>query len=116
MKNSLLVSFTRSESQPNALAWLGFSALPQGRISHHLELGGPARVAFEVVLPKGMLSTGSGEGCHLLGLGDCLGTGVWMKWLKWGVLPLGKPYAIEQMGVMEVFAPIKCGRKQLEHS
>ena len=22
-----------------------------------------------------MLSPGSGEGCHLLGLGDCLGTG-----------------------------------------
>ena len=39
-------------------------------------LGGPPRVTFEVVLPKGMLSMGSGEGCHLLGLGDCLGTGV----------------------------------------
>ena len=38
--------------------------------------GGPPRVAFEVVLPRGILSTGSGEGCHLLGLGDCLGTGV----------------------------------------
>ena len=25
--------------------------------------------------PRGMLSTGSGEGCFLLGLGDCLGTG-----------------------------------------
>ena len=33
---------------------------------------GPPGVAFGVVLPIGMLSTGSGEGCHLLGLGDCL--------------------------------------------
>ena len=32
---------------------------------------GPPRVAFRVVPPMGMLSTGSGEGCHLLGLGDC---------------------------------------------
>ena len=32
-------------------------------------------VALDVVPPRGMLSTGSGEGCHLLGLGDCLGTG-----------------------------------------
>ena len=32
-------------------------------------------MAFGVVLPIGMLSTGSGKGCHLLGLGDCLGAG-----------------------------------------
>ena len=38
--------------------------------------GGPPRVAFGVVLPIGMLSIGSGKGCHLLGLGDCLGAGV----------------------------------------
>ena len=38
--------------------------------------GGPPGVTFEVVPPKGMLSTGSGEGCHLLGLGDCLDTDV----------------------------------------
>ena len=56
--------------------WLSLSALFQGRISHCLELGGPSKVAFNVVPPTGMLSTGSGEGCHLLGLGDCLGTGV----------------------------------------
>ena len=46
------------------------------RISCCLELGGPPRVAFKVVPPRGVLSTGSGEGCHLLGLGDCLGSGV----------------------------------------
>ena len=54
----------------------GLSALSQDRISHLLELGGPPRVTFKVVLPKGILSAGSGEGCHLLGLGDCLGAGV----------------------------------------
>ena len=77
-----------------------------------LGAGGPPGVAFEVVPPKAMLSMGSGEGCHLLGLGDCLGTGVG------GVAeaPLGKPFAIGQMGVMEVSAPIKCGRKQPECS
>ena len=41
-----------------------------------LGAGDPPRVTFKLVLPKGMLSTGSGEGCYLLGLGDCLGTGV----------------------------------------
>ena len=40
-----------------------------------MELGGPSEVALDMVLPRGMLSTGSGEGCHLLGLGDCAGTG-----------------------------------------
>ena len=45
-------------------------------MSHLLGLGGPPRVAFGVVLPIGTFSIGSGEGCHLLGLGDCLGTGV----------------------------------------
>ena len=65
-----------SESWLNASAWLGLSALNQGGISCLLELGGPPRVAFGVVPPKGMLSTGSGKGSHLLGLGDCLGVGV----------------------------------------
>ena len=75
-KNSLLASFTKSESWPNVSALLSLSALSQGGISHCLELGCSPRVAFKVFLPKGMVSTGSGEGCHLLGLGDCLGTGV----------------------------------------
>ena len=41
-----------------------------------LGAGGPPKVAFGVAPPIGMLSMGSGEGCHLLGLGDCLGTSV----------------------------------------
>ena len=65
-----------SESWLNASAQLGLSVLNQGGISHLLGLEGPPRVAFGVVLPIGMLSIGSGKGCHLLGLGDCLGPGV----------------------------------------
>ena len=38
--------------------------------------GGSSKVILDVVQPRGMLSMGSGEGCHLLGLGDCLGTGM----------------------------------------
>ena len=65
-----------SESQLNASAQLGLSVLNQGGVSHLLGLEGPPGVAFGVVPPIGMLSTGSGEGCHILGLGDCLGAGV----------------------------------------
>ena len=50
-------------------------------------------VALDVVPPRGMLFTGSGEGCHLLGLGDSLGMGAG------GVagadyLPLGRSFVI----------------------
>ena len=38
MKASLAF-FTKSKSQLNALAWLGLSALFQGKVSHHLKLG-----------------------------------------------------------------------------
>ena len=38
--------------------------------------GGSSRAVLDVVPPRGLLSTGSGEGCCLLGLGDCLSTGV----------------------------------------
>ena len=65
-----------SESQLNALAQLGLSVWNQGWTSCLLELGGPPTFAFEVVLPRGVLSTGSGEGCHLVGQGDCSSTGV----------------------------------------
>ena len=41
-----------------------------------LGAGGPPKVAFGVAPPIGMLSMGCGKGCCLLGLGDCLGTGV----------------------------------------
>ena len=36
----------------------------------------PPKVAFGVAPPIGMLSMGSGKGCHLLSLGDCLGVSV----------------------------------------
>ena len=57
------------------VAWQGLSVLKQGGVSCLLGLGGPPRAAFGVVPPIGMLSMGSGKGCHLLGLGDCLGAG-----------------------------------------
>ena len=62
-------------SQLNTLEQLCLSTLFQGGTSHHLELGGLFEVALDVVLPRGMLSAGSGEGCCLLGLVDCSGTG-----------------------------------------
>ena len=75
-KYYLLASLTISESQLNASAWLGLSVVNQCGISHLLGLGGHPEVAFGVAPPIGMLSTGSGKGSHLLGLGDCLGTSV----------------------------------------
>ena len=38
-----------------------------------MELEGPSEDALDMVPPRGMSSTGSGEGWHLLGLGDCSG-------------------------------------------
>ena len=35
-----------------------------------MELGGPSAVALDVVPPRGMLSTGSGEGCCLWAWGS----------------------------------------------
>ena len=75
-KYSLLASLTISESQLNTSAWLGLSVENQCGISHLLGLGGPPKVALGVALPIGVPSTGSGEGCCLLDLGDCLGTSV----------------------------------------
>ena len=71
-KNSLLASLTRSESWLNTLAWLGLSALYQGRTSCLLELGVFPESPLEWFCPEAY----SGEGYHLLGLGDCLGAGV----------------------------------------
>ena len=58
------------------LSIVSFSALYQGGTSHLLELGGLPGFALGVVPPRDVLSIGSGEGCCLLGLGDCLGIGV----------------------------------------
>ena len=57
-----------------SMAWL--ECFEPGRNLLPLGAGGPPGVAFGVVLPIGVLSTGSGERCHLLGLGDSLGAGV----------------------------------------
>ena len=58
----------------NASEWLHVSTLYKGGISC-LELGGTSEVALDVVPPRGMSSTGSGEGCHHMGLGECSGAG-----------------------------------------
>ena len=75
-KYSLLASLTISESWLNASAWLGLSVVNQCGISCLLGLGSPHEVVFGVAPPIGVLSMGSGKGCHLLGLGDCLGASV----------------------------------------
>ena len=62
-------------SQLNASEWLCLSTLYQGGTSHCLELGGPSMAALDVVLARGVLSTESGEGSHLLGLGENSGAG-----------------------------------------
>ena len=69
LKYSSLVSLTRLVSQLNASEWFCVNTLYKGRISCCLELGGPSKVALDVVLPRGVLSTGSGEGCCCLGGG-----------------------------------------------
>ena len=58
------------------LSAVGLECLKPRRDLLPLGAGGPPTVAFGVELPIGVLSMGSGKGCHLLGLGDCLGTGV----------------------------------------
>ena len=75
LKYSSWVSLTRLVSQLNASEWLHVSTLCKGGISCCLELGGPSGVALDVVPPRGILSTGSGEGCHHLGLGESSGAG-----------------------------------------
>ena len=62
-------------SQLNTSEQLCVSTLYKGGISCHLELGGTSEVALDVVPPRGMSSTGSGEGCHHLGLGGCSDAG-----------------------------------------
>ena len=50
--------------------------LEPGRGLSLLGLACPPSIAFGVALPIGVLPIGSGKGCHLFGLGDCLGIGV----------------------------------------
>ena len=73
LKYSFMATLTRLVSQLNASEQLCLSTLYQGGTSCCLELGGPSAVALDMVLPRGMLSTGSGEGSCLLGLGECSG-------------------------------------------
>ena len=72
LKYSFLASFTRLVSWLNASEQLCLSTLHQGGTSHHLELGGPSKVALDVVLARGMLSPGSGGGVSPFGPGRAL--------------------------------------------
>ena len=64
------------ESLRKASAWPGFSNLNHGGVYHFLGLGGPPNIAAGVALPMGIFPIGSGEGCCLFSLGDCLGVGM----------------------------------------
>ena len=58
-----------------SLSMAGLECFEPGRGLSPLGVGGSSQSSFGVVLPIGMLSTGSGKGCHLLGPGDHLGAG-----------------------------------------
>ena len=55
---------------------MGFREVTQSGVSLLLELDGPSCEALEEVSSMDMLPHGSGEGCHLFGHGDHLGSGL----------------------------------------
>ena len=114
LKSSFLVSLTRLVSWLNASEWLHVSTLYQGRISCNLELGGPSEVALDMVLPRGMSSTGSGEGCCLLGLEECSGAGEEGATGADGC-SMGRLLVIRWMGGTWVPVPSICDRKLPVH-
>ena len=78
-----------------------------------LGAGWPPKVAYRVAMPTGMLSMGSGEGCHLLDSGDCLGTSEG-ETVVVGCPSVGEVLCGEMSGVMEVFAQVRGGTRQPE--
>ena len=110
LKHSFLAAITSLVSQLNASDQLCLSTLYQGGTSHHLELGGPSAVALDMVLPRGMPSTGSGESSHLLGLGECSGTGTGGAAEADGC-SAGEALVIRRMGETWVPAPSICDRR-----
>ena len=54
----------------------GLQQLEPGRGLLLLGAGRSPNIAARVTLPMGMFPIGSGEGCHLFSLGDCLGIGM----------------------------------------
>ena len=79
-------------------------------VSHLLELDGPSCVALGEVSSTDKLPHGSGEGCHLFGHGDHLGTGLGEVTMD-GCSPTGGVLVGEQMEVMEVIAPTRHGKR-----
>ena len=93
---------------------LGLSVVTQCGISCLLGLGGPPKVAFGVAQPVGMLSMGSGEGCCLLGLGDCLSTSVG-ETVAVSCSSTGEVLCGETNGGNRGVAQVGCGMKLPEH-
>ena len=71
-----------------------------------MELDGPPKVAFGVAPPIGVLFTGSGKGCCLLGLGDCLGISMGGT-VAVGCSPMGEVFCGEASGGNEGACPCK---------
>ena len=95
-KKCNLASFMRSESWLKASVQLGLSEANQMGVSCLLELDGPSCEAFGEVSSIDMSPHGSGEGCHLFGLGDCLGTGL-ERQLQMAVPQVGVSWQVKQM-------------------
>ena len=100
------------ESLRKASAWLGFSNLNQGGVSHFLGLGGPPNAADGVAPPIGMFPIGSGKGCCLFSLGDW--ALAWEEWLWMAVLLQRESLVAEQVEGMEVLVPIEDDMRQPE--
>ena len=84
----------------------------QARASCLLGLDGPSCIAFGAVPSIDMLHCGSGKESHLFGLGDHLGVGAGRGGCGWLLFHKGcLARWAEQMEVMEVIAPIRCGRR-----
>ena len=83
----------------------------QAGASHFLGLEGPLCLAFGVVPSIDVFPCGFGEGSHLFGLGDHLGIGVGGVAMGGCSSTGGALGGAEQIEVMEVITPIRCGRR-----
>ena len=110
-KKSSLASATILESLRKASAWLGFSDLNQGGVSHFLGQGGPPIVAARVALSSGMSPIGSGKGWCLFSL-ETVWALAWEEQLRMPVLPWEGSLGAERVRAMEVFALIVNGKIQ----
>ena len=94
----------------------GSAWIPCSKVEPHAfwSWGSPSKVALDMVPPRGMLSTGSGEGCHLLGLVDCSDAGTGGA-AGADCCSAGRSLLIRWMVETGVPAPRKCDRKLPAH-